>query len=89
MPGGWDVPIMTMIRAAKAQHAQHAQIDWVDPTNAPFDQLGLLREGYYPGDIGFDPLGLRLEYLEELDLMIAKELQNGQMAMLASSRFLA
>merc|ERR1712232_732576 len=30
---------------------------WVDPADVPVDQPGLLKEGYTPGDIGFDPLG--------------------------------
>ncbi len=32
VPDGWDVLIMTMIRAAETQCAQ---IGWVDPVNAP------------------------------------------------------
>ena len=44
---------------------------------------------YYPGDIGFDPLGLKPEDPEELNLMITKELQNGRLAMLAAAGFLA
>ncbi|KAL7526592.1 hypothetical protein ACHAWF_001835, partial [Thalassiosira exigua] len=54
-----------------------------------FDQPGLLKEDYYPGDIGFDPLGIRPEDPEELDLMITRELQNGRLAMLAAAGFLA
>ena len=77
---------MTAIGAAEAQRAQ---IGWVDPADASYDQPGLLRDDYYPGDIGFDPLGIRPEDPEELDLMITKELQNGRLAMLAAAGFLA
>lgn len=86
VPDGWDALIVTLIGAAEAQRAQ---IGWVDPADASYDQPGLLRENYYPGDIGFDPLGLRPEDPEELDVMITKELQHGRMAMLAAAGFLA
>ena len=48
-----------------------------------------MRDDYYPGDIGFDPLGIKPEDPEELDLMITRELQNGRLAMLAAAGFLA
>mmetsp|Transcript_2818 Transcript_2818/g.6340 ORF Transcript_2818/g.6340 Transcript_2818/m.6340 type:complete len:222 (+) Transcript_2818:112-777(+) len=86
IPDGWDALIVTMIGAAEAQRAQ---IGWVDPADASYDQPGLLRDDYYPGDIGFDPLGIRPEDPEELDLMITRELQNGRLAMLAAAGFLA
>ena len=72
-----------------AAEAQRAQIGWVDPADASYDQPGLLRDDYYPGDSKFDPLGLKPEDPEEVDLMIAKELQNGRLAMLAAAGFLA
>ena len=86
VPDGWDALIITFIGAAEAQRAQ---IGWVDPADASYDQPGLLRDDYYPGDIGFDPLGIKPEDPEELDLMITKELQNGRLAMLAAAGFLA
>ena len=86
VPDGWDALIVTFIGAAEAQRAQ---IGWVDPADASYDQPGKLRDEYYPGDIGFDPLGLKPEDPEELDLMITKELQNGRLAMLAAAGFLA
>mmetsp|Transcript_38166 Transcript_38166/g.92059 ORF Transcript_38166/g.92059 Transcript_38166/m.92059 type:complete len:220 (+) Transcript_38166:126-785(+) len=86
VPDGWDALIITFIGASEAQRAQ---IGWVDPADASYDQPGLLRDDYYPGDINFDPLGLKPEDPEELDLMITKELQNGRLAMLAAAGFLA
>ena len=68
---------------------QRAKTGWVDPADVKFDQAGALNSDYYPGDIGFDPLGLKPEDPEELDIMITKELQNGRLAMLAAAGFLA
>jgi hypothetical protein len=45
--------------------------------------LFTLRESYYPGDIGFDPLGLKPSNADEFANMQAKELSNGRLAMLA------
>ncbi|CAB9521553.1 b binding protein L1818, chloroplastic [Seminavis robusta] len=66
---------------AKAE-TQRAEIGWVEPKNVPFDKPGLLRDTYVPGDIGFDPLGLKPEDPEEFFQMQTKELQNGRLAML-------
>jgi len=86
IPDGWDALIIILIGAAEAQRAQ---IGWVDPADSRYDQPGMLREDYYPGDIGFDPLGIRPQDPAELDDMITKELQNGRLAMLAAAGFLA
>ncbi len=74
-PGGWDTLIIIFIRAAEAECAQ---IGWVDPADAPYDQRGLLHGDYYTGDSGLNPLGLMPEDPEELNLMITEELQNGR-----------
>ena len=44
----------------------------------------LLRDDYYPGDIGFDPLGLKPSDAKEFADIQTKELQNGRLAMLAA-----
>jgi hypothetical protein len=66
-----------------------ADIGWKEPENVPYDQPGQLRDSYIPGDIGFDPLGLKPEDPEEFFAMQTKELQNGRLAMLAAAGFLA
>jgi hypothetical protein len=86
VPDGWDALIVTFIGAAEAQRAQKG---WVDPNDAAYDQPGLLKDDYYPGDIGFDPLGLKPDNEEDLNVMITKELQHGRLAMLAAAGFLA
>lgn len=86
VPGGWDALIITFIGAAEAQRAQKG---WVDPADCPPDQPALLKDDYYPGDIGFDPFGLKPTDQKELNTMITKELQHGRLAMLAAAGFLA
>merc|ERR1712115_762173 len=46
--------------------------------------LSKLNDDYYPGDIGFDPLGLKPSDASEFAEMQTKELSNGRLAMLAS-----
>ena len=75
--------------AIGAAEIKRAEIGWVEPENAPFDKPGLLRDEYIPGDLGFDPLGLKPEDAEEFALMQTKELQNGRLAMIAAAGFLA
>merc|ERR1712232_403901 len=72
-----------------ASEFERAKLGWVEPKDVPFDQPGLMRETYIPGDIGFDPLGLKPEDEEEFAIMQTKELQNGRLAMLAAAGFMA
>jgi hypothetical protein len=66
-----------------------AKIGWVEPEKTPVGKAGLLRDEYIPGNIGFDPLGLKPDDPEEFFAMQTKELQNGRLAMLAAAGFLA
>merc|ERR1712232_1004655 len=59
------------------------------PKDVPIGQQGLMRADHFPGDIGFDPLGLKPEDPEEFEQMVTKELQNGRLAMLAAAGFMA
>ncbi|CAN0439100.1 unnamed protein product, partial [Scytosiphon promiscuus] len=43
---------------------------------------GGLREDYTPGDLGFDPLGLKPKTEAALATMQTKELNNGRLAMI-------
>ena len=83
--GFWPV----IIAFIGAYEASRAEAGWVDPADCPVDQPGLLRDDYLPGDLKFDPLGLKPEDDEEFALMQTKELQNGRLAMLAAAGFLA
>ena len=62
------------------------------PASEEGDFLGATADadiGWYPGDIGFDPLGLRPADPQEFRLMQEKELAHGRLAMLAAAGFLA
>ena len=74
--------------AIGAAETRRAEIGWVNPSDVPVDQPGLLREDYTPGDIGFDPLGLMPADPAEFEIMVTKELQNGRLAMLATAGFI-
>jgi len=64
-----------------------ALVGWAFPDSR--EKAGLLNEDYYPGDVGFDPLGLKPTDPAEFAEMQTKELQNGRLAMLAAAGFLA
>merc|ERR1712232_643869 len=69
-----------------------ASIGWESPTKAIKKNLDVegktwlskLNDDYYPGDIGFDPLGLKPTDGEEFAEMQTKELQHGRLAMFAA-----
>ena len=61
-----------------------ALIGWVNPVGGPAFTLA---EDYYPGDVGFDPLGLKPKDAREFADMQTKELQHGRLAMLAIAAF--
>jgi hypothetical protein len=62
-----------------------ATIGWVSPTESAWT----LKDDYYPGDIGFDPLGLKPSDPAEFAAMQTKELSNGRLAMLAAIGMIA
>ena len=64
-----------------------ALVGWAFPDTR--EKAGVLNEDYYPGDVGFDPLGLKPTDKAEFDEMATKELQNGRLAMLAAAGFIA
>ena len=84
-------PVFWILLGAGIARAEteRAKIGWVEPKDVPFDKPGLLRETYIPGDLGFDPLGLKPEDPEEFFTLQTKELQNGRLAMIGAAGFLA
>ena len=79
IPGTILFPFFLAINIAESARAN---IGWVEPG---MGDLFSLRESYYPGDIGFDPFGLKPKDAKEFENMQAKELSNGRLAMLAAA----
>lgn len=65
-----------------------ATVGWKSPTEVEKYFGGELRDSYYPGDIGFDPMGLKPTNAQEFNEMQTKELNNGRLAMLATMGFI-
>jgi len=58
--------------------------------NSPFgSEPWSIRSDHTPGDLGFDPLGLKPTDPEELKEMQTKELNNGRLAMIAAAGMIA
>ena len=68
--------------------AYRVQVGWSNP-NEPDHVFQKLNPTYVPGDIGWDPLGLKPEDPEEFKMMQTKELQNGRLGMIAAAGFMA
>lgn len=79
VPGTVLFPFFLAINICEALRANKG---WVEPGLGP---LFTLRENYYPGDLGFDPLGLKPEDQTALENMHTKELNNGRLAMIAAA----
>jgi len=70
--------------------ALRIQKGWANPYRGePMENVQKLKDDYYPGDLGFDPLGLKPSDPAELRKMQEKELSNGRLAMLAAAGFIA
>lgn len=60
---------------------------WVYPDSRRV--INTLKDDYYPGDVGFDPLGLKPSDPAEFEEMATREVQHGRLAMLAAAGFIA
>jgi len=75
--------VLLVIGIAAAE-LKRANIGWVEPKYEKGARtLFTLRDSYYPGDIGFDPLNLKPTNKEKFADMQTRELQNGRLAMIA------
>ncbi|KXZ42803.1 hypothetical protein GPECTOR_117g368 [Gonium pectorale] len=80
--GFWE-PLLIAIGVAESYRVA---IGWATPTGNGFNSL---KDDYEPGDLGFDPLGLKPTEPEALKEMQTKELNNGRLAMIAIAAFVA
>lgn len=80
LPNGLLLPLFLGINFAEAYRATKG---WVEPGSK---SLFTIREYYYPGDLGFDPLGLKpSDTAKAFSDMQEGELNNGRLAMLAAA----
>ena len=73
------LPLIALTLITGISEFIRADKGWVPPTVARFT----IRDEYTPGDLGFDPLGLKPDTPESLKLMQTRELNNGRLAMIA------
>ncbi len=76
--------LITMLASGIGSLEIHwTRIGWKEPDFRDWSKtLWKLRENYYPGDVGFDPLGLKPADAKDFANMQTKELQNGRLAMI-------
>jgi len=79
--------------AIGAAELTRASLGWLSPGNPAVSKDiakgKYLNPTYYPGDIGFDPLGLKPGSDDEFAVMQTKELQNGRLAMIGVAGMVA
>ena len=83
IPGIFWTALVFSIACAEAYRLTYG---WVNPVGENMEggeNLWTLREGYAPGDLGFDPLGLKPTDAAELKAIQTKEINNGRLAMIA------
>jgi len=74
------LPLFALLTAAIGlAETFRATKGWVEPGT---DSLFSLRDNYYPGDLGFDPLGFKPKNKTDFETLAAKELSNGRLAMI-------
>lgn len=80
------LPAFLLLTAGIASaELKRANIGWVEPDFGNWTKtLWKLRDNYYPGDVGFDPLGLKPTDAKAFADMQTRELQNGRLAMIGA-----
>ena len=78
-----------MVIGISGAEVYRALCGWSKPNYTGVAPGDLLTADYYPGDIGFDPLGLKPTDAAEYATMQTKELQNGRLAMLGVAGMVA
>jgi hypothetical protein len=90
--------LVALAMAISATEAKRIAIGFAPPTETnlkearaagPSMSFQRLRPEYVPGDLGFDPLGLKPDDPEEFRLMQERELSHGRLGMIAAAGMLA
>mmetsp|Transcript_7705 Transcript_7705/g.21628 ORF Transcript_7705/g.21628 Transcript_7705/m.21628 type:complete len:156 (-) Transcript_7705:256-723(-) len=83
-------PVMWFLMTLGITMAETLRIQkgWANPYEST-QNVQRLKPDYYPGDLGFDPLGLKPQDPKELRAMQERELSHGRLAMLAAAGFMA
>jgi light-harvesting complex I chlorophyll a/b binding protein 1 len=81
-PWFWE----TLVVAIGLVESFRVATSWAPPNSTGFNNL---KDDYTPGDLGFDPLGLKPDDEEELKELQTKELNNGRLAMIGIAGFVA
>jgi len=82
VPGLFWTTIVFLIACAEGFRLTYGWVNPVGEGEDGSDNLWTLRKEYAPGDIGFDPLGLRPTDAQEWESLQNKELSNGRLAMI-------
>lgn len=79
-------PFTLLTGLIAAAELKRATIGWVEPDFGNWSKtLWTLRDEYYPGDLGFDPLGFKPKNPRDFAVMQTRELQNGRLAMIGAA----
>lgn len=88
-PEGAEEVVLTLLTPIFISEIRRAKVGWVEPNFASGESqkatVRTLRDGYTPGDLGFDPLNLKPTAPAELLEMQNRELNNGRLAMIAAA----
>lgn len=77
------IPFTMLSLSIAAMELYRAKLGWVEPEpRIGSGTLFMLRDSYYPGDLGWDPLGLKPTENYAFQRMQTKELSNGRLAMI-------
>jgi len=89
VPTDYQFVFLLLLSAIAGAEFYRANNFWMAPDDGNVSNPGQLNVDYTPGDLKFDPFGLKPEDPAKLFTMQTKELQNGRLAMLATAGFMA